>query len=143
MQDLEIARKRLCGKRLTLCAVKDGEVVFETGGHGISGMLEAVEKACNMLSGASVADKVVGKAIALLCVYAKVKAVYALTLSRKGKSVLEENAVHTEWGNLVGDVLSVDKTGTCPFEKLVAEVADPIEALGELRAWHDSLKRCR
>jgi len=143
MQDLEIARERLSEKRLTLCIVKEGEVVFETRSHGISGFLKAVEEFGDKLRGASVADRVVGKAIALLCIYASVSGVYALTLSRKAKELLEENAIHVEWDDLVENVLSADKATACPFEKLAAGIADPRDAYRRLKALHGSLKECR
>jgi len=76
MQDLEIAKERLNEEGLALSVVKGGEMIFESVSHGISGFLEAVERLEEKLEGASVADRVVGKAIALLCVYAKVRALY-------------------------------------------------------------------
>jgi hypothetical protein len=143
MQDLEIARERISEKRLTLCIVKEGEVIFETKSHGISGFLKAVEEFEDRLRGASVADRVVGKAIALLCIYASVSDVYALTLSRKAKELFEENAIHVEYGVLVENVLSPDKAVACPFENLAAGIADPRDAYRKLKALHESLKECR
>jgi len=138
MQDLEIAKKRVNEKGLALSVVKDGEIIFESVSHGISGFLEAVEK----LEGASVADRVVGKAIALLCVYANVKAVYAMTLSKRAKVVLEKHAIHHELDNLVESILDIDKVGMCPFERLATEISDPAEAYERLKALQRSLSTC-
>jgi len=99
--DLEIAKTRLKQRHLTLSIVKNGETLFETASYGISGFLEAIEKLGEKLHGSSVADKVVGKAIALLCVYAKVNAVYAIILSEKAKEVLQKHAIWHEWETLV------------------------------------------
>ena len=68
VQDLENAKERLDEKHLSLCLVKDGKIIFETASHGISGFLEAVENFGPRLEGVSVADKIAGKAIVLLCV---------------------------------------------------------------------------
>jgi hypothetical protein len=141
MSDLEKAKKRLLKKNLTLSIVKNGETVFETGSHGISGFLEAVEKFGNELEDASVADRVAGKAIALLCIYSSVRAVYALTLSMKAKELLEENAVHLEWKNLVDNILSPDGSRTCPFEQLAMEISNPHEAYSRLKALQESCSR--
>ncbi|MEM3726070.1 MAG: DUF1893 domain-containing protein [Candidatus Bathyarchaeia archaeon] len=143
LQDLETAKSRLKEGNLTLSIVKDGKVLFETVSHGVSGFLEAVEKCGNRLEKASVADRIVGKAIALLCVYAKIRAVYAVTLSKKAKTVLEENSVHHEWENLVENILGVDGKSVCPFEKLSDEIPNPKEAYRKLRALQQSLKRER
>jgi hypothetical protein len=133
-QDLEIAKKRLNEKLLTLSIVKNGEVIFETVSNGISGFLEAIEKFGDMLEGASVADRVAGKAIALLCVYAKVKAVYALILSKRAKSVFEKYAIRHEWKELVENILDVKKAEICPFEKLAEEISNPKNAYGRFKA---------
>jgi len=143
MQDLEVAKKRLNEKRLTLSIVKNGEIIFETVSNGISGFLEAIEKFGDGLEGTSVADRVTGKAIALLCIYAKVKAVYALILSKGAKSVFEKHAIHHEWNELVENILDVNKTRICPFEKLAKEISNPKNAYRKLKILQNSLKRGR
>jgi len=142
-QDLEIAKERLSEKSLTLSIVKNGEIIFETALSGISGVLEAIEKFGDGLEGASVADRVTGKAIALLCVYAKVKAVYAIILSKGAKSVFEKHAVYHEWKELVENILDVKKAGICPFEKLANEISNPKDAYKRLKALQKSLKSSR
>ena len=140
MQDLELAKERLNEKSLTLSIVKNGEIIFETVSNGISGFLEAIEKFGDGLEGTSVADRVTGKAIALLCVYAKVKAVYALILSKGAKSVFEKHAIHHEWNELVENILDVNKTRICPFEKLAKEISNPKNAYRKLKILQNSLK---
>jgi len=134
MEDLEIAKTGLSERHLTLCVVKGRRVVFEAKTHGVSGFMDAVEELKDRLDGASVADRVVGKAIALLCVFVNVKAVYATTISRAAKTLLERNAVYFEWDSLVENILGVDKTKTCPFEKLVDRTTDPAVAYRKLKS---------
>ncbi|MGB9714103.1 MAG: hypothetical protein C0193_01075 [Candidatus Bathyarchaeota archaeon] len=141
LQDLETAKRRLKEGNLTLSIVKNGKVLFETVSHGVSGFLEAIEKCGSSLERASAADRIVGKAIALLCVYARIKAVYAVTLSKKAKVVLEENSIYHRWENLVENILGVDGKSVCPFEKLADEIPNPKEAYKKLRALQQSLKR--
>jgi hypothetical protein len=138
--DLEIAKTRLKQKHLTLSIVKNGETLFETASYGISGFLEAVEKLGEKLHGSSVADKVVGKAIALLCVYAEVKAVYAIILSEKAKEVLQKHAIRHEWETLVEKILAPNKTEVCPFEKLAGELTNPAEAYIKFKVLQNKLK---
>jgi hypothetical protein len=143
MQDLEKAKRLLREKGLTLSIVKNGEAIFETGSHGISGFLESIEKLEDGLEGASAADRIVGKAVALLCVHAKIKAVYASTLSEKAKAVLEENAIYLEWNDLVENILNTSGQGACPFEKLATEISDPSDAYLRLKALQESLIRAK
>ena len=56
MQDLEIAKNQLYEKQLTLAIVKNGQVLFQTDSHRISGFIGAIDKLGTQLNGASVAD---------------------------------------------------------------------------------------
>jgi hypothetical protein len=135
MLDIEIAKQQLLEKGLSLVIAKDGKIIFETRQSGVSGFLSAIEeRGRESLHGASVADKIVGRAAALLCVYCGVKAVYAVVLSDGGKRVLKENSVSLEFENLVPSILNRQKTGTCPFEKLVLTISDEEEAYEKLKS---------
>jgi len=135
MHDLEIAKRQLLEKGFSLVIEKSGLVIFGTKLQGIAGFLEAIEKfGRGGLDGAFVADKVVGRAAALLCVFCGVKAVYAVVLSKGGREVLEENGVALEFESLVPSVLNKRKTDVCPFEKAVANVSRPEEAYEKLKS---------
>jgi len=137
--DLENAKKRLNDNDLKLCIVKCDKSIFETMAPGISGFLEAIERFEEKLNGASIADRVVGKAIALLCIYARIKGVYALTLGKEAKTVLEENATYVRWDNLVDSILRKGKDETCIFEKAVTEISNPHDGYIRLKELQDSL----
>ena len=134
MNDLDLAKKKFHRKKLTLIIVKKGDVLFETASHGISGFLAAIEQLGTMLKGASVADRVVGKANALLHVYAGIREVYAEVLSVKANKVLEENGIPCEWKELVENILDLNRSSVCPFEKAAADVSDPKRAYAQFRA---------
>ena len=137
--DLGIAKKRLRDGDLTLSVVKDGKTIFETSLHGISGFLEAVEKNGKKLESASAADRVVGKAVALLCLYVKMRAIYAVTLSKKAEALLKENNVYVEWQELVDRILNKDKSDMCPFEKIASDLTEPKEAYAKFVGLKNSL----
>src|SRR3990170_3291305 len=143
MSDLDIAKSTLYKKELTFTIVKNGKVLFETDSHRISGFLNAIQQFGATLEGASLADRVAGKAIALLCVYAKIKAVYAEALSKKAKTVFQQNGIHHEWKELVNNVLDLNKTGVCPFEKAAADITDPKDAYKAFKALQESFKACK
>jgi hypothetical protein len=143
MSDLDTAKSRLYEEELTLAIVKNGEVLFETGSHRISGFLGAIEQLGARLEGASVADRVAGKAVALLCVYAKIRDVYAEVLSKKAKAVFEENGISHEWKEIVDNILDLNKSGVCPFEKAAANISDPEAAYKAFKSLQESLKACK
>jgi hypothetical protein len=143
MSDLDTAKSRLFEEDLTLVIVKHGEVLFETGSHRISGFLGAIEQLGTRLEGASVADRVAGKAIALLCVYAKIREVYAEVVSRKAKAVFETNGIPCEWKELVENILDFNRSGVCPFEKAASDISDPEAAYVAFKALQQSFKACK
>ena len=125
MQDLEIAKKELHEKKLTLVIAKNGQILFQTNSHRVSGFIRAIDTLGIQLKNASLADRVVGKALALLCVYAGIKEVYADVLSKKAQTLFEENRVAFQWEHLVDNILDLNKIGVCPFEKAAARISDP------------------
>ncbi|MGD8505349.1 MAG: DUF1893 domain-containing protein [Candidatus Bathyarchaeota archaeon] len=131
--DLNIARERLKRKNLALVIARKGEVIFETSSHGIGGLLRAIRELDKDMKNSSVADKIVGKAAALLCLHAEVLAVFAVTASEKGMQVLKEANVLYQFENGVPHVLNSVRSGICPFEKLVSNISDPKEAYEKLR----------
>jgi hypothetical protein len=137
--DLDIAKTELYRNNLTLAIVKNGAVVYSTKSHRISGFLEAIEKCGPDLQRASMADLVVGKAVALLCVYAGIREVFAGVLSRKAMAVLKQNNVVFSWNEVVDNVLDTNKSETCPFEKAAKEISDPQKAYPKFKALLNNL----
>jgi hypothetical protein len=132
--DLETASKRLNQKSLNLVVVKNGKVLFETESHGLNDLVEAINQLQSSMKGSSVADRIVGRAAALLFVYSGVSAVFAATISDGGIEILSNNNVFHEFENRVPRILNLKKTDVCPFEKLVAELSSPEEAYERLKA---------
>jgi hypothetical protein len=137
-RDLEVAKSRLKDRDLTLVIVKEGKVIFETRSQGVGGFLQAIEKLGKGLIASSVADKIVGAAAAMLCVYSEVSSVFAATISEEGIRVLEDNDIICEFENEVPNILNHDKTDICPFEKLVIGSRDPKEAYTKLKSFAES-----
>jgi len=137
-RDLELAKSRLKDRDLTLVIVKEGKVIFETRSQGVGGFLRAIEKLGKRLVASSVADKIVGAAAAMLCVYSEVSSVFAATISEEGIRVLENNQIIYQFENEVPNILNHDKTDICPFEKLVIGSRDPKEAYTKLKSFAES-----
>ena len=133
MQDLELARLRLRERDISLVVVKNGSFLLESVSHGISGFLEAIDFLGEELAGSSVADRVVGRAIALLCVYSRVSAVFAVTMSVGGARVLEDRKINYQSERRVPNILNRRRSAICPFEELAITFKSPEEAYSRLR----------
>ena len=140
-QDLELAKLKLMEEDLSLVIVKRGEVIFETKKQGISGFLQAIEKLDKNLVAASAADKIVGVAAAMLCVYAGVASVFALTISEDGIRVLEDNNIAYLFEKKVSNILNHEKNDVCPFEKLAMDSGSSDEAYVNLKSFASQMIR--
>ena len=133
MDDLMIAKARLKEKELTLVFVKDSKVVLETNIAGLRGFVQAIGMSGGSLGGTSIADRIVGKAAALLCACCEARAVFAFTMSQSGLEVLKTHGILSEFVSLVPAILDRKGTDRCPFERLVRGIADPKEAYERIK----------
>jgi hypothetical protein len=133
MDDLQTAKQRLEQHHRSLVFVKDSEVLFETSMDGLAGFLKAIDELGFQLSGSAAADKIMGKAAALLSVHSRVEAVYAATMSRKGLEVLRAHSIRAKFGHLADRILNAQRSGCCPFEELVADTSDHEEAFRRIK----------
>jgi len=70
------------------------------------------------MRGATVFDKVVGRAAALLLIYGGVKKVLTPIISRGALTVLKRGGATIEYQKIVKNILNSSGTDLCPMEKL-------------------------
>jgi hypothetical protein len=131
MKDLEIAKRRLKEGDLSFVVVKNGKIIFETNLSGLRGFLQAIKSLDKELTDSSIADRVIGRAAALLSAYSHVSAVFAVTISEEGIKVLKDNNIAYYFENYVQKILNSEKCDMCPFEKLTMHLT-PAETYSKL-----------
>ncbi len=120
MTDLETAVSCLDGHTLALC--KNGEVLTSDL-RGVAPMVDFLLKGRD-LTGYSAADRVVGKAAAMLFVKAKIRAVFAQTISVPAEAFLRAHGVEVRYENRTERIRNRAGTGFCPMESVVADEDD-------------------
>lgn len=106
----------------SLVVVKNGEKsVFN--GKSIRPLVDYLET--GDFEGAYVADRIVGKAAALLLVYGNVKEVYTPTISKPAVKALKRNHVKYHADKVVDNIINRAGTDLCPLEKKVQDIDDP------------------
>ena len=133
MRDLDVAKQTLVRENLSLVIVKNGKIIFKSNLHGIIGLLQAIDNLGKQLNSASIADKIVGKAAALLMVYSHVSSVYATLMSNDGLMVLRKNNVEVEYDGLTPRIMNRRGDDICPFEKISLTTRSPEEAYVKLK----------
>lgn len=102
-------------------------------GFGLRPLLQLLDNEPQTLTGADVADKVVGKAAASVMVVAGVKSVYTPLLSQPALAVLTANNIPARYDCLVPNILNRDKSALCPMEQATQSAATPQQALDAIR----------
>ena len=129
MNDVALAKSNLAGHSIALC--KEGKLLTSDE-RGVSPMIDFLQDGID-LSGYSVADKIVGKAAAMLFVKAGIKEVYAEILSVSGKNFLEEHGINVGYETLAEKIINRTGDDICPMEKTVADIIDPEEGYEAIR----------
>ncbi|MCL4459450.1 MAG: DUF1893 domain-containing protein [Chloroflexi bacterium] len=134
MDDLALARDRLHRDKVNLVVVKDSCLLASSAEGGVRPLVQMVLQLGEEMQGAAVADKVVGRAAALLCCYAGVSAVYTPLASESARQELRAADIQIVADQIVAHILNRSGDGPCPFERLT-EGKGPAEALAALRAF--------
>lgn len=121
MKDIDKAKSLLKDDK-TLVLVKDNEII-DSKLSGIKPLLTFLDKKTN-LEGFSLADKIIGKAQAMLCVKAKIKEAHGKVMSKEGLRILKENNIHCSYDVLTDEIINRKGTDICPMEKVVKNIED-------------------
>jgi hypothetical protein len=134
VKDIDLARALLEEDKWNLVIVKEGRVLFDSRERGIAPFFQAVQRLGKGLHNAAVADRVVGLAVAMLCLHARVRYVYGATVSQGAFDMLEKSGLAVECENTVPHISNYNGTGLCPFEKLAGSCQKPAQLMKELQS---------
>lgn len=130
--DAELARATLLSAEGATCvAVRNGETMIARE-RGVKPLLQWISEG-KSFEGWSVADKVVGKAPALLYVQLKPVAVFATALSEDARDILLARGIACGCDDLVPFIVNRAGDGQCPMDACVAGISDPHEAERAIR----------
>lgn len=134
MKDVELARSLLEKENLSLVIAREGQIIFRSGEKGMRPFLQAIRERGVSLHNAAVADRVIGSAAAMLCLYGQVAAVYALVASERALAMLEEKDVDVTAEKLTPYIFNNDRSDLCPFEKLAQGYEQPSQLFSALES---------
>jgi hypothetical protein len=134
MGDIELARSLLEEGKWNLVIVKGGQVLCSSRERGVAPFFQAVQSMGKSLHNAAVADRIVGLAVAMLCLHARIASVYAGIASQGALDMLKKKGVTVSSKSAVPYISNYDGTDLCPFEKLAGSCQRPSQLLAALQS---------
>ncbi len=134
MEDIELAHSLLEEEQWNLVIVKAGQVLYSSKERGVAPLFQAVQSTGESLHNAALADRIVGSAVAMLCLYARITSVYAGIASQEALDMLKGQGVTISSESIVPYISNYDGTDLCPFEKMARNAKDPGQLFSNLKS---------
>lgn len=100
--------------------------------NGIKPVISKLNENIEYFKGLTVADKIIGKASAMLLCLSGVKEVYCVVLSKAGEQILQKYGVPYYFDTLTDVIINRKGDDMCPMEKTVKDIDDLNEAFKAL-----------
>jgi len=91
-------------------------------------MLEAIEELGEDINESVIGDKILGKASALLCRYAKASGVYSPQGTKTAIALLIMGGIPCQIDQMIPFIQNKNGDDICPFEKILKNVESPDKA---------------
>lgn len=140
MRDCDLAVELLEKEKLTLAIVKDGKLIYSSCSKGIKPLYTAHIENID-LQGSSVADRVTGKAAAMICANACIKELNTKVISDNAINVLKETDIKLNYDEHTPFIKNRDKSGMCPVETLSLKTDNFDELLIEIERFLENIKK--
>lgn len=128
MNDLSEKAKSLLHEGGFTFALTNGEKTFTSDKRGVAPVLMLLETDSRLLKGAYIADRVIGKAAALLLIYGGVNEIYADTVSSPAVEICKSHNIPLFYKDLVPLIKNRTGEGMCPMEASVLFIDNPARA---------------
>ena len=130
---LEQAKKMIRSEECSFVVIKEGRIVYQDKGNGVKPILKLIDTDRELLKGAVIVDKIIGKTAALLLVLGEVKTVYGITMSQTGKDYLVYAGIGVDYEKCIDVISNRKRDGICPLERAVSDIEDPKQAYEKLK----------
>lgn len=107
------------------CVVRQGDRVYTFTQRGVADLYDLYTRRPELLRGADVADKVVGRGAAALMVLGGVRSLHAGVVSAPARELLAAAGVDVTAGRVVPFIINRAGTGRCPLETATEGLTRP------------------
>ena len=122
------------------CVIKNGMEVRTFTQRGVADLYDLLQNGSDFLKGASVADKVIGKAAAVLMILGGVKEVYTDLISLPALLLFGDTDIRLNYKNSTPFIRNRDNSGWCPLETLCHQEELPENILPLIKGFIDKMR---
>lgn len=133
MQDWQEKIKALAQDGLSVRVEKDGKTIFQSTEPMLKPLLICLQQHRQELQGATVIDKIVGRAAAYLCMVGQVSRVITPLASESARTVLVAAGITLQAERITPQIKNREKTGPCPMEQMASGYASAEEFYAALQ----------
>ena len=120
-----LAKYILYKENLNFVLISDKGII-KSAERGILPIYKTILESKDYFQAASIADRVIGNAAAILLAYAGIKELYSDLISQSALEILRARGILVSYAEMTEKILNQDKTGLCPMEKLSIDIPSPI-----------------
>lgn len=136
----ELAKKTLIDGGYSCVVVKDGKVLHAVFGDGIHPIIKLYREHPEDMRGAVIADKIIGRAAAVVYVLCEIKAIYAHVISEPGILMLRAHNIEHTYHRAVPRIDNRTQTDMCPMERASFASDDPELSYASILHFIESVK---
>lgn len=123
---------------LTLVVRSGDGIVHRFTQRGVKDLLSLLTQSPEVLKGAFIADKAVGKAAAACMTVGGASQVYADVMSLPALALLQDHGVKADYGCLTDHIINRAGNDWCPMERLSRDETDPFVIIAKVKAFIES-----
>lgn len=132
MRNDTIKAKEILEQGHYTCVLCKGTITYTSTESGVKPLLSMIEMNTKY-TGFCAADKIVGKAAAMLYVVLGVTEVYSDVMSEDGLQMLQKHHISAYYDTLVKEIRNRVNTDICPMDKAVKNITNPKEGLKAIK----------
>lgn len=133
MNNKELAINKLNNSDNSLVIVKNNEVVYKSKKESVGSIVGLLEDNPKILENAVVADKIIGRAVAMICDVSSVNYCYGKIVSKGAIDIFEKRNLKYNAEIIVEAIKNRDNTDLCPIEKLTMNVNKSEEGIKRIK----------
>lgn len=140
MKDKNLAKSHLLENNLNFVLVRDNEMLLESSARGIKPIFDAYKEHKGGLKGATVADRVIGKAASMFLIAGEIKSLYTDLISDIAFDLLTSHGIEVEYSKKVPTILNRSGDDICPMERISNKSKDVEELILGIEEFFNKIK---